>query len=653
MNQKINYRPELDGLRTIAVMAVLFYHAKISLMGKELLPGGFLGVDIFFVLSGFLISSIIIKSSNSGGFSYVDFYIKRSKRIFPALLAVLIATSFVAYRMLLPDSFVAFSKSLAAATFFVSNIFFYGEDSYVSEASDMKPLLHTWSLSVEWQFYLLFPVIMLMILRFAKSKSIYAVSILWVASFVLSVYQAKFSENAAFYLLPSRVWELLSGCLVALIGKKNNRVAAWIGGAMVVFSLLFMNDKMQHPSFPALLPVLGACLIMLYSCSTIGIGRILSIKPMVFIGSISYSVYLWHQPIFVFYRIGYGGIDNLVGIALIVASIAMAAVSYYVIEKPFRTQRYNSFKRLGFAGSFLFLLPFSYYVNATNGDVSRLSPQAQDIYKNYAEPEFRRLTGQPGANLRSGAISSSCYLRDPYQACASGDVSWVTIGDSYAGTLDYYLSEKLNENGHGLLSLTYEQCPFVNDIWFGNVPECVEVNKRRWEIIKHFKTKKTIVLAANYFFFVSGKQATKDPLGDGRKNVTYGEKVKEELVWQSFAYNVKHLLELGHHVIVVYPIPSVSEDVKTEYFSLITNPNSKFDGVIYEKSKTGKMVADVFSEKLDSLLPKSESLTIIKPTDKICDEKGCQIINKMGGLYHGGNHLSNAGVKLIFNETEF
>ncbi|MNN13445.1 hypothetical protein D3C81_1264770 [compost metagenome] len=142
-------------------------------------------------------------------------------------------------------------------------------------------------------------------------------------------------------------------------------------------------------------------------------------------------------------------------------------------------------------------------------------------------------------------------------------------------------------------------------------------------------------------------------MGDGRKNVTYGEKVDEDIVWQSFADNVKRLVGMGHHVIVVYPIPSVSEDVKTEYFSLITNPNSKFDGVIYEKSKTGKMVADVFSEKLDGLLPKSENLTIIKPTAKICDEKGCQIINKMGGLYHGGNHLSNAGVRLLFDDTKF
>ncbi|HAV1480117.1 TPA: acyltransferase, partial [Enterobacter hormaechei subsp. steigerwaltii] len=222
MKHKINYRPELDGLRTIAVLAVLIYHAKLSFNGAFLLPGGFLGVDVFFVLSGYLISSIILNSEASNNFSFWDFYNSRAKRIFPALFAMLIVASYAAYGILLPDAFLIYGKTLIASALFVSNVYFFGEDAYVSESSDLKPLLHTWSLSVEWQFYLIFPAILFLMLKLFKKRVVWIVFLMWFISFAVSVYQAKYNINAAFYLLPSRSWELLSGCLVAIIGRRNN-----------------------------------------------------------------------------------------------------------------------------------------------------------------------------------------------------------------------------------------------------------------------------------------------------------------------------------------------------------------------------------------------------------------------------------------------
>ncbi|HCD3742235.1 TPA: acyltransferase, partial [Enterobacter hormaechei] len=400
---------------------------------------------------------------------------------------------------------------------------------------------------------------------------IWIVFLMWFISFAVSVYQAKYNINAAFYLLPSRSWELLSGCLVAIIGRRSNKYLSFLGMAMVIFSLTFMSDKIDHPSFLTLIPVIGTCLFIIFAHHSKDIcGKTLSIKPVVFIGMISYSLYLWHQPIFAFYRIRFYEINTFTGLALIFVSILVAVISYYFIEKPFRKGGYNLYKKILATTSFIMIMTFSYYIHATNGDISRLSLQAQNIYMNFSEPEFRRLKGNPGANLRSGIISESCFLRDPYDACSNGDSSWVTIGDSYAGTLDFYLSKVLLEKGHGLMSLTYEQCPFVNDFWFGNVPECVEVNKRRWNIIKSFKERKNIIISANYYFFREGKLATNNPLEDGRNNLSYGIRANEDEVWQSFSKNIVTLQALGHNVIVIYPIPSVTEDAKKMYLSLIT-----------------------------------------------------------------------------------
>lgn len=651
MNQKLNYRPELDGLRAIAVLSVLVYHAKITFFGKVFLPGGFLGVDIFFVLSGFLISSIILNSVKEHNFSFVDFYIGRAKRIIPALSAMLFISFFLAYYYLLPDSFLAYGESLLSSLLFFSNIFFSSEDSYVSESSDLKPLLHTWSLSVEWQFYIIFPLLLFVIIKIAKNNTLFIVCLAWITSFAYSVYLSRIDINSAFYLLPTRSWELLSGTIISLIGrKKRNNIFSFVGISLVIASLLLVTDSMPHPSWPALMLVLGVCLLILYSERGSLTGSLLSLKPIVFIGAISYSLYLFHQPVFVFYRIVFGKIDNLNGMLLIVLSILIAILSYYFIENIFRNKKYNLLKKQISFITIAFLISITQYIKITDGDVSRLSDMAQDIYKNYNSPEFRRLKGQPGPNFRTGIISDSCVLRDPQKACSSGDSSWVTIGDSYAGMYDFYLNEKLLQNGHGLLSLSYEQCPFIDGVWFGNVAECSLINERRWSVINKFQEKKTIVITADYRYFSKGKLETKSPLEDGRSNITAGESISENIVWNRFSLNIKKLSKMGHKIIIIYPVPSVSEDVKNHYFSLIKNANSKIESVIYEKNTRGINEARIFSEKLDTVLKGVNDVEIIRPVDTLCDVNGCQIINKNGGLYNQGSHLSYSGVKLVIDK---
>lgn len=652
MNAKTNYRPDLDGLRAVAVLSVLFYHAKTEINGSIIFKGGYLGVDVFFVLSGFLISLIIIKSVAEGQFSYSDFFIKRAKRIIPALFFVLFFTSVLAYKILLPDAFMAYGKSLASACLFISNFFFYSEDPYVSSASDLKPLLHTWSLSVEWQFYIIFPIILVMLINAFRDKLIYFILLLFTLSFIFALYQTKYNLNYSFYMLPTRSWELLIGAVTAIkiISKKNKKhdwIFSLIGFLAIIGSMLFVDDKRQHPSFVTLIPVVGTCLVIYFNSKMSVIYKLLSLSPFVFIGAVSYSLYLVHQPLFAFYRIIYGEINLIEGLLLISASFLLAILSYFLIEKKFRNQSYNWSKKSLGAVTFVSLMSFSYFIYATEGDVKRLSKRSQEDYVNFKEPEFRRLIANTGRNFRTGKSSNNCELRDPYEACHSGDQSWVTIGDSYAATFDFYLSRKLSTLGKGLLSLTYEQCPFVNGIWFGNVPECTEVNKRRWKIIEGFKNKKTIFIATNYYFFRAGKKEILKPLEGGKKNLTFGESIDQEIVWESFSYNVNKLVAMGHTVILVYPIPSVTEDVKAKYFSLLKKPSSNFNNVIYENKKDGEIYARRISKKLDSLIVANENIKKLKPVDMLCDNNGCQIINQFGGLYNGGSHLSHAGVELV------
>lgn len=653
------YRAELDGLRAVAVISVLLYHVKFSLFGYEVFKGGFLGVDIFFVLSGYLITTIIFTQMNAGVFSLKDFFIRRIKRILPAMVAVLLVSSVFAFYFLLPDSLVIYVKTLLASLFFVSNLYFFGEDTYVSDSSEYKPLLHTWSLSVEWQFYLIFPFLCLWLFKRFKNKRLTIIFSLFLLSLVLSNILAYRQPNFAFYMLPSRMWELMAGSIVAIIilenklniGKIYYKVFPVVGLVLITLSILFINDGMLHPSVITLIPVLGTCLIILFSRDKNLASNFLSLKPMIFIGAISYSIYLWHQPLFVFYRIKIGEISMSTSILLILLSIVISVLSFYLIEKPFRTKQLSRWKLIVISASPIILIMFSVFILVKNSSSDQtetfMSPLAKKMYEDFKVPEFRRLKGNSeGKNYLSGEKTIDCTNRSPLEACKFGDESWVVLGDSYAASFEYALQNELAEKGHGIISLTYEQCSFVSEkLWFGTAPECPEINRQRWQVINNFTDKKTFLIAANYAQFKDVKVVQ-----EGEKKSNGMPVVGEELVWESLAENINKLLSLGHRVVVIYPIPSISTDVKIEYFRLLNMTNSHINKV-YDKRTKGYYAALSLGETLDNSLTSNPNLIIIKPVDSLCSDNRCLIINKDGGLYNNGNHLSNAGARLVLGDV--
>ena len=305
----IKYRKEIDGLRAIAVLPVIFFHAGFSLF-----KGGFSGVDIFFVISGYLITSIILKESIQDKFSVLNFYERRARRILPALFLVMLFCLPLSFILLWPNDLENFGQSLVATTLFSNNILlFFTSTDYWSLSAEFKPLLHTWSLGVEEQYYLVFPLVMILIWPLKLNKIFFILLLLTILSFFLSVYLSGIAEfqTINFYLLPSRFWELLTGsmCAIYLIGKSSNHFLPLIWknilsalGLFALFFAFFVLDETLNKDFLMLLPVIGTVLIILFTDEKTFVGRFLSLKPMIYIGLISFSLYLWHQPIYAFLR---------------------------------------------------------------------------------------------------------------------------------------------------------------------------------------------------------------------------------------------------------------------------------------------------------------------------------------------------------------
>lgn len=336
----MKYRSEIDGLRARAVVPVILFHAGFSFFS-----GGFVGVDVFFVISGYLITTIIISDMEQAKFSLLEFYQRRARRILPALFFVVICCIPLAFFLLLPSGIKEFSKSLVAVATFSSNILFWRESGYFDTAAELKPLLHTWSLAVEEQFYILFPLFLMLAWRFGKQAIIWILVVSFIISLATAHWGAYNKPVATFYLLPTRAWELLIGAFAALyLSKRSIRTPKWlnntlsvVGFAAILFSVIVFDNTTPFPSLYALAPTVGTVLIILFAMRGTMVHTLLSLRALVGVGLISYSLYLWHQPVFAFLR-HYSIVDptHTQILFALLASVLLAVFTYYVVETPFR-----------------------------------------------------------------------------------------------------------------------------------------------------------------------------------------------------------------------------------------------------------------------------------------------------------------------------
>lgn len=334
------HRPEIDGLRGIAVLGVVLFHA-----GFDAFSGGYVGVDVFFVISGYLITRIILDENAKGSFSLARFYARRARRILPALFVVCTACIPLAWWLLTPDRWEEFARSLVATSLFSSNFFFWAHSDYFSEAAELKPLLHTWSLAVEEQFYLLFPLVFLATRRMPAGSAWRIQAAAFGASLAIAAWQVAEGRPAGFFLLPARWWEIALGVLLAMgHGRLREGASAgkdqWLalaGLMMIVVPVLTYSHDTPFPGLHALPPTLGTALLILCAQPGTLAGRLLATRPLVLVGLSSFSLYLWHQPVFAFVRNSrLGPPEGLAAAGWVLVSLLLGYLCWRFVETPFR-----------------------------------------------------------------------------------------------------------------------------------------------------------------------------------------------------------------------------------------------------------------------------------------------------------------------------
>ena len=528
----VKYRPDIDGLRALAILPVVWFHS-----GLPGLPGGFTGVDTFFVISGYLITLIIHREVADGSFRFARFYERRVRRIAPALLLVTSVATAAGFALLLPYELDQYARSAVAALAMVSNIFFWRSADYFELSDQITPLLHTWSLGVEEQFYLLFPAALILAERLRKTRQ--AIALLLIGSFVLCLVGTARSPAASFYLLPTRGWELMAGAALAVgavsIPERAKPAAGVCGIALLIAAAVLLSDADPLPGWRALLPALGATLVIGSGPRTL-VGRVLSARPLVFIGRISYSLYLWHWPIFVFMRQWRADpyLPPTLSLAGIALAFAVSAASYRWVETPAR-QRSTPYRTVLFASG---CATAAILLAAAAAIVWRGLPQR-------LPPAVAALADRHFAYAPLAHTCTDVGFDAALQRCRigpAGSPRLVLWGDSHAAAISEGVETGIGEPGvimsMGACAPTLE---WINPRLKGTDPAaCSSFNERTLDLVERDSRISTVVLSA---YWPSQERA------GGRA------------MWQSVQRLVDRLNAHGKRVLIVAGVPDPGVDV--------------------------------------------------------------------------------------------
>lgn len=501
----MQYRPEIDGLRALAVVPVILFHAGIQTFG-----GGFIGVDVFFVISGYLITSIILAELADGSFSFIRFYERRARRILPALFFMMALCLPFAWFLFLPHELKGFSQSLVAVTTYTSNIYFWITTGYFEIAAELRPLLHTWSLAVEEQYYLFFPVLLAMGMKWSRRGIIFLLILMTILSLLLAQHFSEIKPSLAFYMLPTRIWELLVGSLLAFYFQSQPKVfgKGWLqefGGIfglfLIIYSIFSFDKQTPFPGLYALFPVIGTALIIVYANQGTLVGRILSQKFFVSLGLISYSLYLWHQPIFAFARSFATEVSTQFPFIFWLALVfPLAYLSWRFVERPFRNNKKFTRKQI-FIYSALFSFCFIGIGLAgqfTNGFLTKdqAAVLAYNEYNNEGQDVGR--IGNCFLSQEEGPdrFTKVCYASTPNNSA----LIW---GDSHAAALAFGLRTVYPN----LSQLTASGCPPILGEEIKTRPQCKKINDYIGERVKELRPSR-VFLYANWDAYADQKPST-------------------------------------------------------------------------------------------------------------------------------------------------
>jgi peptidoglycan/LPS O-acetylase OafA/YrhL len=667
VNEKTKeHRKDIDGLRAIAVLAVLGYHCKL-----QGLSGGFVGVDVFFVISGYLICALIVRDLDRDRFSIARFYERRCKRILPALFAILLFCLIVAICVGSPYEASQVGKSVMAAALSLSNVFFYRQGNYFDQGGILSPLLMTWSLAVEEQFYLFFPLLMLLLYKRSKKHIFIILSALCTASLLFSIAIEHRHPGFNFYFPFTRAWEIGAGALLAFCearqsGQTKRRqwqedALSWIGLALVFGSIVFYSPAVRFPGFEAIPPVLGTVLVL---ANMNGRGnRLLALPPLVGIGLISYSLYLWHWPLLSFVAmidpvpIDPKGRVLLMGIAFIVA-----IVSYFLIERPFRTRAARSTSRvlLAYASGISCIFLFGAIFYFTRGIPQRA-------------PELAAIEGSLNLNRDHTCFSRGegnyMNLTPDCVPPASSVPVIALLGDSHAEALQPVLKDYATAHGYHLLILAMAACPPLKEVTryrFDDADfadECRRFNERTERLVANRPDVKIVLLTGRWPMTTADDNAflpidyRGDPMATSTdQRVTY--------LLQGIRAEIHEFEAAGKRVILVEDTPSLTFNpldryryahVPIRHFivdSLLGHPIQDASSSTVARSLTITPGAEKLRTEMLELGQADSELTVIDTTSIFCNQTVCTFSDGKNLYYTDENHVSDFGATKIISNME-
>lgn len=633
----MEFRKDINGLRAIAVLAVVLYH-----FGVFGFNGGFAGVDIFFVISGYLMTGIIITKLEKEQFSILGFYLARAQRIVPALLFLCLTLLVILCFFLPPTEFEKLGTQVASAATFTSNIQFWRDAGYFDSGAHEKWLLHTWSLSVEWQFYIIYPIVILIIKHFFSFKSIQWFLIAGtLISFVLSSLLPLRWLDAGFYLLPTRAWEMMAGGLLFIFPvslKKNHSTFIEISGLILISAgILFLDSHVKWPGWLAIIPVLGAALVII-SANTSSL--ITGNFCMQFLGRISYSFYLWHWPVCVtlFY---FNKEKNLAWILIgILSSLIFAILSFYCIEKTTRLwgKGYaNTSKPLSLYGAAaLMMTAMGLLIVFNNGLPSRLDPAivAAD-YERYNQNPRR---AECNVTVSKNPASPMCVFGDERK-----EIGLIVVGDSHANATITAIADSIPKGKGGALYLGADGCMLLENLTSSFFPACAQYNQKIIQLLQT-KYQKTPILVVN-----RTTAALNGPNEDEHKVVTYINGVSSQdsrfpSLFESNYIRTICTLAQDRQVYILNPIPEMGMNVPKEIIKnkMFGNLDSEISININDYNKRHALSKRIIANAAETC-----DATILDPVPYLCNSTKCIGSTNNRSLYYDDDHLSETGNRLL------
>lgn len=642
------YRPEIDGLRAIAVLSVVLYH-----FGMPGIPGGFVGVDIFFVISGFLIGGILWADlRETGRIRLARFYLRRLRRLAPAYFAMAAATLLMGWLILLPFEFREFGKSLIAATVYLSNIHFYRESGYFDGVSEEKPLLHTWSLAVEEQFYIVLPFLLLALVRW-RPRLPMILAALAALSLAACLWLTPRSSTAAFYLFPFRAWELLAGVLLAIAGQESKAryalhpALSWAGLALLLASITLIRAE-GFPGWQAILPVAGTLLILMNGRDANPVNRALMHPAPVFIGLISYSLYLWHWPVFVlssYWRDGYSGpVESAAWLAL---AVALSVLSWRTIERPVRRMQGGTRTLVsGTALASLALLAVGLLLWRGDGLPTRFAPELRTHIAASGDfnQDWSRCT-TPTTGPLAGV--ETCPIGP------DGPPEVLIWGDSHLRAMKEGLEVAAFAANRPALILWHAGCPPLFGVAKAETAAtpaqdaaCTRANQTIRSGIAQMDSLHTLLLVGRWSYYAEGQGVGLD----AHNRITLAPLPDSLLPKgpQHTLFNAgltRTIAELSPHVPRIHVLrqpPELPEyDSRAVARALVHGRMEVDDTTRLTVPRSMALARAAHAEAPLMALDRSGAITLIDPWPRLCDASTCHVMQDGQAFYFDNNHLTN------------